>query len=476
MIAALTAAIALTACGTNRVTQEVIMPNVEGDNSSAVDITAVKRTDSGTVIECIANNCPNYYTFNIPGDICLYADGEYYPLISAEGVKPGKQSTLTDGVPQRFSLTFAPLPDDVEKVDMLSRSGQPERYNYEPSIKIWGIDLTGKRNSNDLPAGVPDIAAKPDLNGKIPEARLDTGVSVVTLHAIGNRPWLNQTGTVYVNTFEGHQNAMAYTLKNDTAQLHIPMAGPAEVLIITPEEIIAAQTVAPGEDINIYLLPVYHQDILTGPYSRRKMSRSDGIYNAYDVARDLIYPVLDAMLNSDFGLNWRLNAEEYTDVLVRNYKNYRDSIDAHTEIEPMVREYYHRFNKRRTLYRAANPAGHLGRLYSEYYGKYDDYIPADSLKFTQLTPEQLKRVGALFDTGSPDLLLLNSGDYYAKDFNWRDYGASSDLPQQLQTYRRIARDIADGKATPADIAKVKALPNPFFAKAAEFLRKHPRGN
>ena len=129
------AAILSSACSKEH-PQVVELPRYDYRNATSLEIEKIEMRDSATVFcfkafELMSN-------IRISPDSYLFADGDKYDLISAEGITLGEWFKGDRKGKAEFRLIFEPLPSKLKEVSFLEGEAPGD-------FKFYNIDLTGVR-------------------------------------------------------------------------------------------------------------------------------------------------------------------------------------------------------------------------------------------------------------------------------------------------------------------------------------------
>ena len=132
----------------------VELPRYDYRNATSLEIEKIEMRDSATVFYFKAFELMS--NIRISPDSYLLADGEKYPLISADGITLGEWFKGNRQGKTSFKLFFKPLPSKLKEVSFLEGEASGD-------FKFYNIDLTGERPaktkaSGEMPAHLPDLS------------------------------------------------------------------------------------------------------------------------------------------------------------------------------------------------------------------------------------------------------------------------------------------------------------------------------
>lgn len=378
----------LSACAAT-MPRVVDMPYADANIAGAVELMQVERNDTSTVLTFSAMY--DYYDFWIVlGDeIYLTTGNDSLPMIRAElpasSGPNGKVITLLKGVPVEFRLIFPALPDDAASLDFIQKTGG----RVENSI--WGIDLTGKRLANELPAEIPAELLKHDfVNDTLPRMVHTQGIATVKVHVVAFRPWMLREGFFRVNTLADTQETYHFVLddKGETT-VEIPLNGTANISAHIQTNTYASTYVDPGETINMYLLPNHTSE---AQRYHRPTWVTDGKYRDLEtLGKQVLYSMFQE--NADTLLLNKRDRDEYFAAMIQIHANGLASIDEHN-FSPLLAKYVRGCLDRVLMNQTVIPDAYIP----------DDWDERDAAKpdsISRFTPEQLAEVRSRIDFSNP---------------------------------------------------------------------------
>ena len=157
----------------------VELPRYDYRNATSLEIEKIEMRDSATVFYFKAFELMS--NIRISPDSYLLADGEKYPLISADGITLGEWFKGNRQGKTSFKLFFKPLPSKLKEVSFLEGEAPGD-------FKFYNIDLTGKRPaktkaSGEMPAHLPDLSTDSGMT----TVEVDLGCSLKGLPPVSFR-------------------------------------------------------------------------------------------------------------------------------------------------------------------------------------------------------------------------------------------------------------------------------------------------
>lgn len=387
----LAAASLLSACGGKSVNR-IDMPYCDGNLSSALELTAVERSESKTELTFLVMNTPGWLQFGMSKNVYITSGDDSLALVSSEGYTPGTEIKLRNGIPVQFKLTFPPLPADATQFDFID----PGKSRFRPCI--WGIDLTGKRSANEFPTDVPAELLQHDfVNDTMPRIVTDSGTATINIHLAAFRPWISPNGRLIVNTMDDTQERIPFTTdKNGHATIRLPLKGTANVTVMYETNTYASTYVDPNENINIYVLPDNNS---VSQRLRRPGGVTDGKYrNIKPMQQELLLFQLDA----DTTIYYATGPEDYIDRAINLHAATLDSIEARN-FPPLLHQWARASADRKLMYQIIAPRLYTPGNYLEDITDVTDSVPV-------FTSEQLRRVARRIDFEAPALEIYSIGN------------------------------------------------------------------
>lgn len=377
-------AIALLAAScTRQLPSTVDMPYYDGNTFlPATELMQVERTDSTTVLTFMTMY--DYYDFNIVlGDetyITTPSSGNL-PLQKIQGVGSTRiennRIMLKKGIPSEYKMIFPAIDPDAVSLDFVQKDNQGKVLRA-----VWGIDLTGKRAPGEYPADVPAELYDNDLRGDtLPRLVTTADTATVNIHVAAWRNWMSTAGDIYVNTIADTQEHIPFTLDDHgTSTVKIPLEGTANIVVNISTNTYASTYVAPGETMDIYLLPDNRSE-------SQRWHRPAGVTNGK-------YRILDALSRASFGfqidadtlLIGKTDPDQYFVAMMQIHSDGLDSLRARN-YDPIV---------------ATNLRAWLDRQLM-----YQMLLPDSVVRFT---PAQIAEMRAAIDFDNPLLELKSIGN------------------------------------------------------------------
>lgn len=441
----------LAACGLKLPRTVVIVnPVVEAAATDVLTVAAVELTGDSTVLRLHVEFPANHW-IRVSSETVISADGVSYPLVGAEGITPDSLLWMPDSGRVDFSLTFPPLPASTESIDFIEQG----------DWRLWGIDVTGRRTEPDWLSEIPKAIREhePDFTAEIPEVRLDTGTTTLDVQMLGFRSGMPRKLMLYVDS-PAWVEPQELTLTLDSlgrATAGVWLGGTSICVIHTDDGARYWEQLwlAPGEKVQLWLMP------FDGGRKGALRIWADGVYADLSAA----FATLDET-HPEFSQPYDCTAADYTAALEAAYKAEMARIDSMAPA-PMVRDLTRLGLQDYVMECAACPPLVLGNDFLRKHG-WEAYITAfaDSVRFTELDSLQLNRIGALFDTGAPELMLFNGGRYDREGVDWTLHGASTSLPSDMKIYRAAYIQASEGHLTDGMRDTLQSLSSPFFLAAA----------
>lgn len=458
----------------------VEFPLADLSNTTTVFVSKVALTDSTTVLSVEARYIPHYW-IRISSDSYLMADGRKYLMTGADGIKPDENFWMPESGKASFSLTFEPLPLRTRSFDFIES-------DCEDCFKIFGIDLTGKKEYSPA-KGVPSRLMKtPKLDKPLPGPDFSVGETTVRVHLLNYRPELGKKIRFYVNTLLlGQQPYVAdVDLQTGIAEFSFLQCGPARGTVVY-NYCGGDVWLAPGEDADLYfdlrntgwLSTVSAMEAVSDsmPYLRKQ--RFTYAAGKYGVMTDLsetgqkglrfsIGPYYAGFADYD------MTADEYTAHVISRYKAAADSI-AKSGDPAMLKEFQMVNLKEKAVIAMADADMIRKQDYRSAHDRWDlrdDEIgPVESLG-----PEHYAQLCALFDINDPELLM---GTWFSSfvdavtkpDIDWPAIaGLDSGLVPELRKVSELSGKVQDAALTDEDFRMLEAMDNGFYLEA--FSRLH----
>lgn len=467
--AILAAVLALASCGPKERT--IDFPIVEASTTTSIIIEKVELTDSLTTLHMRGYNLPGYW-INVVPETHLVADGKTYEMVGTERCEPNVYMWMPADGDSSFVLKFKPLPLNTKKFDFV------EGY-VERAWRLLGVDLTGKP-ATAYGKGLPkNITTTPESKTDIPGFIYDMGETTVNIHLLGYNPLLGNALDMYVSSIFASQ--AEYSVKIDpetgTGSVTIPLYGSATGFLAF-EDCTVGDTfhIAPGETVDVYC-DLGYTDYMAATQNRTEKPAVPvkPLYSAgsvYDCINNL---PLDKGMS---GLNiytiytdirdYSLNADEYTDQIIKGYEEVVKRIEA-SNCHPAAKALKIADAKLTCIY---------GLTFADYF-RMDSYRQAHNKSYNDpidfvpdpVTQEHISRVTDMFDLTDPLLMISDDARLLAEidcHMDNRDkYGNIRYLRPAI-----MALQLAEGGQLPDELlAQMREWDEPFFFRMCEEAQK-----
>lgn len=448
-------------------------PFIGSANTSDLSFNSIVLTDSSTVLDGVIRFRPGNWV-RLSKSSIIMADGVNYPMKSIAGIEAGERVTMPDSGAIHFTMTFPPIPCDVKKIDFSE--------NTTDGWHIWGIDLTGNASHFDNFAGIP----KPyvDSDASLPKPYIAYGDSTtVRVHILGYRPGMGDRLRWYVNTFYGQVGVdRPVGVDSDgNAIVRLSIVTPAKFDVIDVGRgnyLLGGAIVSPGEVVDLYVdahvtgirnmnvrdnrdenithyYPVdYYTSVAVGRYP-----------DVYSIAGGKYFGM--PFFNSEF-CDYHMDGDQYTDYILKVYKNLSDSIDAEPTLSRAGREFHHAQLSGDLIYAAMAPKMILA---NNYYAKnregrnhFDDSVTVT------LSPENLKAMAAYIDFNDANIVLSQNIMTLPDASVWEDAGIDAGLLKALGLYRKAFKAAENGALDEPLLGELRALCRPMADEAEEYNR------
>lgn len=462
---------------TNRVVEN---PLIGAANTMTLDIPKIELSDTATVLHIDAYFLPRNW-IRIDAGTYLLADGQKYMLQGSEGILPDSLFWMPDSGEASFVLKFGPLPRGTKSFDFIES-------DCDDCFKLYGIDLTGKTEYAPYPEGLPaELRKEPEGgDGPVPDPVFETGTTTVNVHLLGYRMGMMKEMAMYVNSLLNGQEEHTAPIdpESGTATIRFEQYGTATAYI-SAGSLFGTCWLAPGETIDVYMdLRASGQAIVNrrqkaeGPSKGRKFYTT-GVYGTlnalYDAAKGS--PCSMDCYTGEFA-DYRMNADEYTQMVVSKYKSLADSI-ARSGLPAMMQEISLLSLQEETMAAIAEGGFLLEHNYRHVHDQWDRRAKID-YEFAVLKPEHHAAVCELFDIGNPKLLMgANASDYISaivySDIDWADVAdVTEGIPADLRKAYRMSEKARNDELTQEDLDLLHSLGNPFYAEACEAMQAAAR--
>mgnify|MGYP000832420318 FL=1 len=127
---------------------------------------------------------------------------------------------MPDSGEASFVLKFGPLPRGTKSFDFIES-------DCDDCFKLYGVDLTGKKEYPRYPEGLPRALRKAPEDGPVPEPILAVGTTTVNVRLLGYRRGMVKEVAMYVNSLLNGQeeHTAAIDPESGTATLRFEQYG-----------------------------------------------------------------------------------------------------------------------------------------------------------------------------------------------------------------------------------------------------------
>ena len=459
----------------NRVVEN---PLIGAANTMTLDFPKIELSDTATVLHVDAYFRP-HNCIRIDAGTYLLADGQKYMLQGSEGILPDSLFWMPDSGEASFVLKFGPLPRGTKSFDFIES-------DCDDCFKLYGVDLTGKKEYPRYPEGLPRALRKAPEDGPVPEPILAVGTTTVNVRLLGYRRGMVKEVAMYVNSLLNGQeeHTAAIDPESGTATLRFEQYGTA-MAYVSCGPVFGMCWIAPGETLDMYIAMeaggraiVQRRDKECEPAPGRRLYTT-GAYADLNALVDASggSSIRMNLYSGDFA-DYRMSADEYTQMVVSKYEILADSI-ARSPVSGMMKELSLLTLQQEALGAMSNGPGLLEHNYRSRhedwdYGKKVDY------EFAVFAPEHYTVLAGLFDLNNPKLLMgMSSSDYcysiIAPHIGWANIahateGILADLPKVYQ----LPSKAENNALTQEDLDLLHSLKEPFYAEACEAMQARVR--
>lgn len=461
----------------NRVVEN---PLVGAANSMTLDIPRIELSDTATVLHVDAYFRPHNW-IRIDAGTYLMADGQKYMLQGSEGIRPDSLFWMPDSGEASFVLKFGPLPRGTESFDFIES-------DCDDCFKLYGIDLTGKKEYPQYPEGLPRELRKAPADGPVPDPILAVGTTTVNVRLLGYRKGMTKEIAMYVNSLLNGQeeHLAAIDPESGTATLQFEQYATA-LAFLSYGSVFSTCWLAPGETIDVYLdLSRSGRAIVQRRDEAREEPAARSIYTT-GVYADLnaLYdrkgcgPISMDHYSGDFA-DYRMSADEYTQMVFSKYKTLADSV-SRSPMPEMIKELSLLMLQQETLTAIAMSGFFLAHNYRNVNNMWD-YRTEPDYEFASLKPEHYAAVCGLFDINNPKFLMgerlsdyVQAVSYSRTGVDWAALthateGFVADLPKVIQ----MPSKAENNELTQEDLDLLHSLKEPFYAEACEAIQARVR--
>jgi len=441
----------LTACTPKERTIE--FPFVCSRATAALTIEKVEMTDSLTTLHIRGSNHPGYWV-KIVFDTYLTADGEKYEMTGTEGIEPDEYLWMPEDGDSLFILKFAPLPLNARSFDFIEGDA-PEGF------RLYGIDLTGKKKDsydNGLPR---HLKTTPENVTEIPGYVNDFGETTINIHFLGYKAGFGETASMFTEDFFRGQIPHQIKIDPETGigTVCFTQYGTYYGFIRINNIGFGPFHIAPGESVDLWCdlginpkLPEYKT-----LYS--KGSIYDCLNNLPADYTRLFYATEIRQLNSAGAEDYKLSADEYTDLVIQDYKAIV-SASKTADLHPMTRKIYetnvglqaigavyYGDDSRKQSYRAAHGVSYRDPV---------DYTP------DPITEAHIKRISESIDINRPLMMLSEYGSLCAV--------TDPAMEEMFLDIINAVEQASNGKLSPETLSEIQQMDEPFYARMCEDIQ------
>lgn len=420
----------------NRVVEN---PLIGVANTMTLDFPKIELSDTATVLHVDAYFRPHNW-IRIDAGSYLLADGQKYMLQGSEGILPDSLFWMPDSGEASFVLKFGPLPRGTKSFDFIES-------DCDDCFKLYGVDLTGKKEYPRYPEGLPRELRKAPEDGPVPEPILAVGTTTVNVRLLGYRRGMAKEVAMYVNSLLNGQeeHTAAIDPESGMATLRFEQYGTA-MAYVSCGPVFGMCWIAPGETLDMYVdmgaggrAVVQRRDKEREPTPGRKLYTS-GTYADLNAQVDASggSSIRMNLYSGDFA-DYRMSADEYTQMVVSKYESLADSI-ARSPVSGMMKELSLLTLQQEALTAISMGGFFLAHNYRSVNNEWDYRVEPD-YEFASLKPEHYTAVAGLFDINNLKLLMgIDLSDYVNAvsrsytDVEWADLvhatdGIVYDLPK-----------------------------------------------
>ena len=461
------AAVAALICSCVPKEKTVDFPTVDAVGSTSVIIEKVEMTKEHTALHVRAYNNPGWW-IKIVSETFIQADGKKYEMTGAEGIEPDVELWMPEDGDSLFVLKFEPLPMKTKSFDFIE--GYEER-----AFRLLGVNLEGKvRTAYDR--GLPGhVKVTPASKTDVPGFVYEIGESTINLHLLGYSPDITEATEVYIYDFIGDQ--VQKTVKIDPATgsgtLKFTQYGTINGFVIAGGMSSGSFHMAPGETMDIWC------DLAYGDYLATSNNRTDKplITIKPSYTKGSIYDALNNLPFEDeffqLGLSrpysvmledYMLSAEEYVDVIIKEYEDIMKTVNA-SSAHPMSK----RTKQAELVLQAVQAIAYGDYVRSESYRMAKGlsyYAPLD-YKFDPITPAHFNSFIDPCNLTDPFLIISRGVSNLAAlipDMSDREkYGNI----RYIAPLRDAVLEAQDGKLSDETLSMMREWDEAFFFRMCE---------
>lgn len=461
----------------NRVVEN---PLIGAANTMTLDFPKIELSDTATVLHVDAYFRPHNW-IRIDAGTYLLADGQKYMLQGSEGILPDSLFWMPDSGEASFVLKFGPLPRGTKSFDFIES-------DCDDCFKLYGVDLTGKKEYPRYPEGLPRALRKAPEDGPVPEPILAVGTTTVNVRLLGYRRGMVKEVAMYVNSLLNGQeeHTAAIDPESGTATLRFEQYGTA-MAYVSCGPVFGMCWIAPGETLDMYVdmgaggrAVVQRRDKEREPAPGRRLYTT-GTYADLNAQVDASggSSIRMNLYSGDFA-DYRMSADEYTQMVVSKYESLADSI-ARSPVSGMMKELSLLTLQQEALTAISMGGFFLAHNYRSVNNEWD-YRAEPDYEFASLKPEHYTAVAGLFDINNLKLLMgIDLSDYVNAvsrsytDVEWADLVHATDgIVYDLPKVVGLPSKAENNALTQEDLDLLHSLKEPFYAEACEAMQVRVR--
>ena len=461
----------------NRVVEN---PLIGAANTMTLDFPKIELSDTATVLHVDAYFRPHNW-IRIDAGTYLLADGQKYMLQGSEGILPDSLIWMPDSGEASIVQKFRPLPPGPKSYDIIESDSAD-------CFKLYGVDLTGKKEYPRYPEGLPRALRKTPEDGPVPEPILAVGTTTVNVRLLGYRRGMVKEVAMYVNSLLNGQeeHTAAIDPESGTATLRFEQYGTA-LAYVSCGPVFGMCWIAPGETLDMYIAMeaggravVQRRDKECEPAPGRRLYTT-GAYADLNALVDASggSSIRMNLYSGDFA-DYRMSADEYTQMVVSKYESLADSI-ARSPVSGMMKELSLLTLQQEALTAISMGGFFLAHNYRSVNNEWDYRVEPD-YEFASLKPEHYTVVAGLFDINNLKLLMgIDLSDYVNAvsrsytDVEWADLVHATDgIVYDLPKVVGLPSKAENNALTQEDLDLLHSLKEPFYAEACEAMQARVR--
>ena len=453
----------LGAC--TRTSKVVEFPLIGASNTDILVIEKVEVTDTATALTVRVFSRPNDW-IKVPSYTHLVAEEKEYKLLSGRDVEIDKELYMPADGDSCFTLLFEPLPKSVTSFDYIESDA-------ENDWRIYDIDLTGKRDANK-PEGLPrELLRAPKATDEMPQYAYEFGDVTINVHLLGYCERMACEVVLPVNSLLESQKSVDVKVDPKTGKgtASFYLCGTGTVFPVVNGRGYENFLVAPGDSIDLYVNLACINRSLRYNYRNKmefpaiKESWTKG--SRYDVLNNMPAASLDFLDTVDIGkrLRYDMTADEYTDSVIRQYKEECALIDA----QP-----FHAWYKEKVKASYAAP-GLLMYLHQDVrpWLKNDENSSFDISK-EPILPRHFRKTMEHLDTSNPYFLLSEYGNTMVRIAQKWEVVREDKLLHELAFASNAVHEAYKGHLSDSTRQLLRQLSNPFYAEMCEDIYNRTR--